>query len=123
MATALATVLDGSSDYALVEATNAHVRDFIDLRGLIELLPAIDVSLKKPVKRAELAEDAEPLIDEYTASAYLGYKPITCLRMAKRGQLPAIAFPIGATGKIRYKFKLSQLQAYTESISRASQAG
>jgi hypothetical protein len=67
--------------------------------------------------------DVEPLIDEFAASAYLGFKPITCLRMAKRGQLPAVAFPIGTTGKIRYKFRLSELRVYAASISRASKAG
>ena len=60
----------------------------------------------------------EPLVDDVAASAYLGYKPITVLRMAGKGLLPTIAFPIGATGKFRYRFKMSQLEAYVESLSR-----
>jgi len=60
----------------------------------------------------------EPLVDADAASAYLGYKPITVLRMAQKGLLPTIAFPIGTTGKFRYRFKMSQLEAYVESLSR-----
>ena len=60
----------------------------------------------------------EPLVDDIAASSYLGYKPITVLRMAKKGLLPTIAFPIGTTGKFRYRFKMSQLEAFVESLSR-----
>ena len=60
----------------------------------------------------------EPLVDADAASDYLKYKPITVLRMAQKGLLPTIAFPIGTTGKFRYRFKMSQLEAYVESLSR-----
>ena len=60
----------------------------------------------------------EPLIGAQEASKFLGFKPITILRMAHKGLLPSVPFPIGKTGKYRYKFKLSKLEAYVESLSR-----
>ena len=59
----------------------------------------------------------EPLIDAEAASAYIGFAPITIKRMAHRRELPAIAFPIGATGKFLYRFRLSDLQKHIESLS------
>jgi hypothetical protein len=64
----------------------------------------------------------EPLIDAKAASRYLGYAPITILRMARAGKLPTIAFPIGATGKYLYKFRISQLEAYVKSLTRLPKA-
>jgi hypothetical protein len=63
----------------------------------------------------------EPLIDANRASELLGYKPITIKRMAHRGELPTIAFPIGTTGKYLYKFRASELQRHVESLSRPAQ--
>jgi hypothetical protein len=59
-----------------------------------------------------------PLIDAKAASVFLGFGPITILRMARAGKLPTIAFPIGKTGKYLDKFRLSQLEAYVESLTR-----
>jgi hypothetical protein len=39
--------------------------------------------------------------------------------MAKKGLLPTIAFPIGSTGKFRFKFRLSELEAHVRSLSRS----
>jgi hypothetical protein len=64
----------------------------------------------------------EPLIDANAASPYLGFAPITIKRMAKRGELPTIAFPIGSTGKCLYKFRLSELQKHVESLSHPAVA-
>jgi hypothetical protein len=91
-----------------------------ETRGTFARRKGIDPAKPKPVKRAVLPADIEPLVDEHVASAYLGYAPITCLRMAKRGQVPAVPCPVGNTSKIRYKFRLSELQAYTDSLSRAA---
>jgi hypothetical protein len=66
--------------------------------------------------------DYEPLIEAGEASKFLGFKPITIKRMAQKGLLPTIPFPIGKTGKYRYKFKLSKLEAYVESLSRPALA-
>ena len=60
----------------------------------------------------------DPLIDAKAASAFLGFAAITILRMARAGKLPTVAFPIGTTGKFLYKFRLSQLEAYVESLTR-----
>ncbi|MGA2851547.1 MAG: hypothetical protein ABSE46_21295 [Terracidiphilus sp.] len=95
-------------------------RGFEEQTGLVVLSAAApDVTLKKPVRSAVLPADAEPVVDEFAASAYLGFKPITCLRMAKRGQIPSVPFPVGSTTKIRRKFRISELKAYIESLSRA----
>ena len=64
----------------------------------------------------------EPLIGADEASAYIGFQPITILRMAAKGLLPCVAFPIGKTGKYRYKFKMSELEAYVVSLSRPAKA-
>ncbi len=61
---------------------------------------------------------AEPLIDAKAASVFLGFAPITVLRKARAGKLPTIAFPIGKTGKFLYKFRLSQLEAHVDSLTR-----
>jgi hypothetical protein len=50
-------------------------------------------------KYKELPHMPEPLIDATAASAYLGFAAITVKRKAHRQELPAIAFPIGSTGK------------------------
>jgi len=68
------------------------------------------------------APSPEPLIDAKGASAYLGFAPLTIKRMAHRGDLPTIAFPIGATGKFLYKFRLSDLQRHVESLARPAEA-
>jgi Helix-turn-helix domain len=88
----------------------------------------VDVTKKKP-PAWETSDhlrhnptSAEPLIDADAASKYLGYKPITMLRMAKQGQLPSVALPIGKSGKFRYRFKVSELEAYVESLSRPGNA-
>ncbi len=64
----------------------------------------------------------ESLIGADEASAYIGFKPITILRMAKKGLLPRIPFPVGKTGKFRYKFRMSELEAYVESLARPAKA-
>jgi excisionase family DNA binding protein len=65
---------------------------------------------------------AEPLIDCKEAAAILGFSPVMVRRLAHDGQLPSIAFPFGKKGKFRYKFRVSELQAYLKSRSRAAQA-
>ena len=69
-----------------------------------------------------IAVSISPLIGAKEASRYLGFKPITILRMARAGKLPCIAFPVGKTGKYIYKFRLRELETYVESLSRPAAA-
>jgi len=62
---------------------------------------------------------AEPLIDCKEAAVILGFSPIMVRRLAHDGQLPSIAFSFGKKGKFRYKFRVSELQAYLKSRSRS----
>jgi hypothetical protein len=77
-------------------------------------------ALVHPDKLEQHLTEHEPLIDAEAASAYMGFEPITMLRMAKCGVLPTIAIEIGTTGKFRYRFKMSQLAAYVEARARAA---
>ena len=87
-----------------------------------ELVLPPRIEMKKQTARETSLGDGieEPLVNEFEASTYLGFQPITVLRMAHRGTIPSIAFPIGSTGKCRHKFRISELKAYTESISRSA---
>ena len=87
---------------------------------IFEQVPALPP--RKPVARADhlFGDGDEPLVDEYAAGRYLDIKPITALRLAHRGTVPSIPFPIGTTGKFRHKFQISALKAYVESLSRSA---
>jgi hypothetical protein len=85
---------------------------------MFEPLPTPPVR-KAPARVISLGAE-EGLVDEFTAASYLNIKPITALRMARRGLLPSVHFPIGATGKIRHKFRLSTLKAWTDSLHRGA---
>ncbi len=65
---------------------------------------------------------AEPLIDCKEAAAILGYSPLMVRRLAHDGLLPSIALSFGKKGRFRYKFRVSELQAYLSSRSRAAEA-
>ena len=84
--------------------------------------PSARTSSRAIATVTEISTSVEPLVDAKAASKYLGFKPITVKRMAKAGKLPTIPWPIGNTGKFVYKFKMSQLEAYVESLSRPAAA-
>ena len=58
----------------------------------------------------------EPLVGAVEAAEYLGFAPLTIRRMARRGILPSIAFPMGDTGKYMHKFRMSDLEAYVKTL-------
>ena len=84
--------------------------------------PSARTSSRAIATVTEISTSVEPLVDAKVASKYIGFKPITVKRMAKAGKLPTIPWPIGNTGKFVYKFKMSQLEAYVESLSRPAAA-
>ena len=84
--------------------------------------PSARTSSRAIATVTEISVSVEPLVDAKVASRYLGFNPITILRMAKARKLPTIPWPIGKTGKFVYKFKMSQLEAYVESLSRPAAA-
>jgi len=59
----------------------------------------------------------EPLVALRAAAEYLGMSSLTVRRMAHAGQVPAIAFP-RSRGKHTYRFRLSELEAYVNSLRR-----
>ena len=62
------------------------------------------------------ARQLEPLVGAVEAAEYLGFAPLTIRRMARRGILPSIAFPMGDTGKYMHKFRMSDLEAYVKTL-------
>jgi len=113
----------GQHQANVLEAVGAIITDGFKSRAKkSHIEQAIVPARKKPPVRETslvLVSPPEPLVDEFAASAYLGYQPITCLRMAKEGRLPSVPFPIGSTGKFRHKFKMSELESYVDSLPRA----
>lgn len=61
---------------------------------------------------------SEPLVNAKTAADYLGMHPRQVTRMASLGRIPYVGFPMGRSGRILYRFRMSELQAYTESLYR-----
>lgn len=61
----------------------------------------------------------EPLIDSKVAAKYLGFSPLSVRRMAHAKRIPAIAFPIGNSGKNLYRFRLSELEAFVKTLERS----
>jgi hypothetical protein len=81
------------------------------------------VSQTRMAEEQDYLPTHEPLIGAQEASTFLGcFKPITILRMAAKGLLPCVAFPIGKTGKYRYQFKMLELETYVASLSRPAKA-
>jgi excisionase family DNA binding protein len=60
----------------------------------------------------------EPLIRAKEAAKYLGFAELTVERMARAGRLPSIAFPVGKTSKYTYRFRISELAAYVDTLQR-----
>jgi excisionase family DNA binding protein len=78
-------------------------------------VPAAGPALLPPSR--PVAGETDPVIDAVRASELLGIPVNTVKRMAHRGELPSIPFPVGATGKTRHRFRRSQLELYIESLS------
>lgn len=70
------------------------------------------------MKSVEADRPYEPLIKSEQAAEFLGCAPLTVRRMARDGRLPSIPFPRG-NGKFQHRFRLSELQAYVESLSQS----
>ena len=64
----------------------------------------------------------ENLVDAKEISRMLDFRPKTILRMARRGDLPSVAIPIGKTGKFRRKFRLSEIDAYINSLEKQKES-
>ncbi len=62
----------------------------------------------------------EPLVGVRSAAEFLGMSKLTVRRMAHARQLPAIAFPY-SSGKHTYRFRMSELESYVNSLRRAPQ--
>jgi hypothetical protein len=69
------------------------------------------------VEKKHIDSPMEPLIKAKEAAEYLGHAPLTVTRMAHRGQLPSIAFPM-KNGKFRHLFRVSDLKLYVASLER-----
>jgi excisionase family DNA binding protein len=60
----------------------------------------------------------EALIGIKDAAQYLGLKPTTVRRMARKNRIPHLAFPIGANGHRLYRFRASEIEAFLNLIRR-----
>ena len=60
----------------------------------------------------------EPLIDAKEAAKYLGFSVNTIKRWAHEGKIPCIAFVIGSNGKCTYRFRVSELKVFLQTLEQ-----
>jgi excisionase family DNA binding protein len=63
----------------------------------------------------------ERMVSAKVAAEYLGFATITIKRMAHSKKLPAYAFPCGPHGKFTYRFRLSELNEYLNTLEQNQQ--
>jgi excisionase family DNA binding protein len=79
----------------------------------VKKLKKATVNKITPINRIQVFE---PVVGATKASEFLGFSAGTVRRMAHHGDLPSYAFPFGKSGKHKFKFRLSELQAFLESL-------
>lgn len=93
---------------------SAHWRKF-ELETGLKVFPP-EVTVKKP-PASERTLPSDPLIDAEEGALLLCIPVSTIKRMAHRGEIPSVPFPIGTTGKFRHRFRRSDLEAYLARLS------